>query len=47
MTTGTPWAAIHAALPNARYVEVEGAPHGMLWTHVDERGDEAAWRSIW
>jgi non-heme chloroperoxidase len=25
-----------AALPEARYVEVEGAPHGLLWTHADE-----------
>jgi non-heme chloroperoxidase len=24
------------ALPTARYVEVEGAPHGLLWTHADE-----------
>jgi peroxiredoxin len=23
-------------LPNATYVELEGAPHGMLWTHGDE-----------
>ncbi|HZZ49118.1 MAG TPA: alpha/beta hydrolase [Pseudonocardia sp.] len=23
-------------LPNAKYVEIEGAPHGMLWTHADE-----------
>jgi peroxiredoxin len=23
-------------LPNATYVELEGAPHGMLWTHSDE-----------
>ena len=26
-------------LPNARYVEIEGAPHGMLWTHGDEVSD--------
>lgn len=25
-----------AALPEAEYVEVEGAPHGLLWTHADE-----------
>ncbi|MGO2660354.1 alpha/beta fold hydrolase [Mycetocola reblochoni] len=25
-----------AALPEARYVEVEGAPHGLLWTHAEE-----------
>lgn len=24
------------ALPSATYVELEGAPHGMLWTHADE-----------
>jgi len=23
-------------LPRAEYVEIEGAPHGMLWTHADE-----------
>jgi non-heme chloroperoxidase len=23
-------------LPQATYVEVEGAPHGLLWTHADE-----------
>lgn len=23
-------------LPAARYVEIDGAPHGMLWTHADE-----------
>lgn len=23
-------------LPNATYVEVENAPHGLLWTHADE-----------
>ena len=23
-------------LPSAAYVEIEGAPHGMLWTHADE-----------
>lgn len=26
----------HEALPGARYVEIEGAPHGLLWTHADE-----------
>jgi len=26
----------HAALPDAEYVEIDGAPHGMLWTHADE-----------
>lgn len=24
------------ALPSATYVEIDGAPHGMLWTHADE-----------
>ncbi|MGX5357400.1 alpha/beta fold hydrolase [Kocuria sp. KH4] len=24
------------ALPEARYVEIEGAPHGLLWTHAPE-----------
>jgi peroxiredoxin len=23
-------------LPNADYVEIEGAPHGLLWTHADQ-----------
>jgi non-heme chloroperoxidase len=23
-------------LPGAEYVEIEGAPHGLLWTHADE-----------
>jgi len=26
----------HAAFPEAEYVEIEGAPHGMLWTHAVE-----------
>jgi non-heme chloroperoxidase len=26
----------HKALPEATYVEIEGAPHGLLWTHADE-----------
>lgn len=26
----------HKALPAAEYVEIDGAPHGMLWTHADE-----------
>ncbi|MBZ2196913.1 alpha/beta fold hydrolase [Occultella gossypii] len=26
----------HHALPDATYVEIEGAPHGLLWTHADE-----------
>lgn len=31
--TGRPFSA---ALPDARYVEVEGAPHGLLWTHAED-----------
>ncbi|MEU4492042.1 alpha/beta hydrolase [Streptomyces sp. NBC_00210] len=31
--TGRPF---HKALPQASYVEVEGAPHGLLWTHGEE-----------
>lgn len=26
----------HALVPNAEYVEIEGAPHGLLWTHAAE-----------
>ncbi|MFW2514360.1 alpha/beta fold hydrolase [Demequina sp. SO4-13] len=26
-------------LPDAQYVEVDGAPHGLLWTHADEVND--------
>lgn len=26
----------HSTFPEATYVEVEGAPHGLLWTHPDE-----------
>jgi non-heme chloroperoxidase len=26
----------HQALPAADYVEIDGAPHGLLWTHSDE-----------
>ncbi|MEQ3549667.1 alpha/beta hydrolase [Pseudonocardia nematodicida] len=26
----------HKALPEAEYVEIEDAPHGLLWTHADE-----------
>lgn len=29
----------HEAVPDADYVEVEGAPHGLLWTHADEVND--------
>lgn len=27
------------AMPIAKYVEIEGAPHGMLWTHAPEIND--------
>lgn len=26
----------HQALPDAQYIEIEGAPHGLLWTHADD-----------
>ncbi|WP_221349379.1 alpha/beta fold hydrolase [Streptomyces beigongshangae] len=29
----------HQALPQAEYVVVEGAPHGLLWTHAQEVTD--------
>jgi len=32
-STGRPF---HAALPEAQYVEIDGAPHGLLWTHAEE-----------
>ena len=25
-----------SSCPIATYVEIDGAPHGMLWTHADE-----------
>lgn len=31
--TGRPF---HEAFPEADYVEIEGAPHGLLWTHAAE-----------
>ena len=31
--TGRPF---HEAFPEAEYVEIDGAPHGLLWTHADE-----------
>ena len=34
--TGRPF---HTLLPGADYVEVDGAPHGLLWTHADEVND--------
>ncbi|MEY7980198.1 alpha/beta fold hydrolase [Streptomyces pilosus] len=34
--TGEPF---HRALPQAEYVAVEGAPHGLLWTHGQEVTD--------
>lgn len=30
--TGRPF---HEAFPEAEYVEIDGAPHGLLWTHSD------------
>jgi non-heme chloroperoxidase len=32
-STGRPFSTL---LPDADYVEIEGAPHGLLWTHADE-----------
>ncbi|TQL40392.1 peroxiredoxin [Homoserinimonas aerilata] len=32
-STGRPFSKL---LPDATYVEVEGAPHGLLWTHAEE-----------
>jgi non-heme chloroperoxidase len=32
-STGRPF---HEALPTAMYVELDGAPHGLLWTHAAE-----------
>ena len=32
-STGRPF---HAALPEAEYVEIAGAPHGLLWTHAED-----------
>jgi non-heme chloroperoxidase len=34
--TGRPF---HAAFPEAEYLEIEGAPHGLLWTHATEVND--------
>ncbi|WSB49664.1 alpha/beta hydrolase [Streptomyces cellulosae] len=34
--TGEPF---HQALPQADYVVIEGAPHGLLWTHAQEVTD--------
>ena len=31
-------------LPSATYLEIEGAPHGMLWTHGEEI-NKACWTS--
>ncbi|MFJ8184393.1 alpha/beta fold hydrolase [Streptomyces sp. NPDC096105] len=35
-STGEPF---HRALPQAEYVVIEGAPHGLLWTHAQEVTD--------
>jgi pimeloyl-ACP methyl ester carboxylesterase len=32
-STGRPFSKL---LPDAEYVEIEGAPHGLIWTHADE-----------
>jgi pimeloyl-ACP methyl ester carboxylesterase len=32
-STGRPF---HQAFPEAEYVEIQGAPHGLLWTHAAE-----------
>ena len=32
-STGRPF---HAAFPEAEYLEIEGAPHALIWTHADE-----------
>ncbi|GGE97734.1 alpha/beta fold hydrolase [Mycetocola zhadangensis] len=32
-STGRPFAKL---LPDATYIEIDGAPHGLLWTHADE-----------
>ncbi|MFF5900942.1 alpha/beta fold hydrolase, partial [Streptomyces argenteolus] len=29
----------HQALPQAEYVVIDGAPHGLLWTHAQEVTD--------
>ena len=35
-------AASDQRLPDAEYVEIEGAPHGLLWTHADEVNEALA-----
>jgi non-heme chloroperoxidase len=35
-STGRPF---HEAFPEATYVEVDGAPHGLLWTHFQDVND--------
>jgi non-heme chloroperoxidase len=35
-STGRPF---HELLPRAEYVEIDGAPHGLLWTHAGEVND--------
>jgi non-heme chloroperoxidase len=29
----------HRLLPDAHYVELDGAPHGLLWTHAEQTND--------
>ena len=31
-----------ALLPDAQYVEIEGAPHGLLWTHSEDVNEALA-----
>lgn len=31
---------LHARLPSAKYVEIPGAPHGLLWTHAEDVNHE-------
>ena len=34
-------------LPGATYIEIEGAPHGMLWTHGEEINKALAGLAPW
>jgi len=38
--TGLRGRPFHQALPSAEYVEVEDAPHGLLWTHAERINSE-------
>ena len=39
-----PWVVLRWGdlLPEATYVELEGAPHGLLWTHADQVNEALA-----